>query len=107
LISFGQTWPTQPCSGPTNSLLLNPDFFFWRRRASAKGRVRNGRFASETAERRFQKRNAHLDPEAVKEPVGVGASAVESSIHNSFSSRKAGEMSAVIVMVIVIKRHAA
>ena len=69
--------------------------------ASAKGRVRNGRFASETAERRFQKRNAHLDPEAVKEPVGVGASAVESSIHNSFSSRKAGEMSAVIVMVIV------
>jgi hypothetical protein len=29
-------------------------------------RFRNGRFTSETAVRRFQKRNRHLDPEALK-----------------------------------------
>jgi hypothetical protein len=28
-------------------------------------RFRNGRFASETTVRRFQKRNRHLDPEAL------------------------------------------
>jgi hypothetical protein len=28
-------------------------------------RFRNGRFTSETAVRRFQKRNGHLDPEVV------------------------------------------
>jgi hypothetical protein len=28
-------------------------------------RLRNGRFASENAAQRFQKRNGHLDPEAV------------------------------------------
>jgi hypothetical protein len=28
-------------------------------------RLRNGRFTSETAVKRFQKRNRHLDPEAV------------------------------------------
>jgi hypothetical protein len=29
-------------------------------------RPRNGRFISETAVRRFQKRNGHLDPEVLK-----------------------------------------
>jgi hypothetical protein len=29
-------------------------------------RLRNGHFTSETAARRFQKRNGHLDPEVVK-----------------------------------------
>jgi hypothetical protein len=29
-------------------------------------RLRNGCFTSETAMRRFQKRNGHLDPEALK-----------------------------------------
>jgi hypothetical protein len=29
-------------------------------------RFRNGRFTSETAVRRFQKRNRHLDPEVLK-----------------------------------------
>jgi hypothetical protein len=30
-------------------------------------RLRDGRFTSETAVRRFQKRNGHLDPELVKQ----------------------------------------
>jgi hypothetical protein len=30
-------------------------------------RFRNGRFTSETAVRRFQKRNGHLDPDALKQ----------------------------------------
>jgi hypothetical protein len=34
-------------------------------------RLRNGRFTSETAVRRFQKRNRHLDPEVVKKSVGA------------------------------------
>jgi hypothetical protein len=29
-------------------------------------RLRNGRFNSETAARRFQKQNGHVDPEVVK-----------------------------------------
>jgi hypothetical protein len=32
---------------------------------SVPKRLRNGRFASETAVRQFQKRNGYLDPEAV------------------------------------------
>jgi hypothetical protein len=34
--------------------------------ASLPKRLRNGRFTSETAVRRFQKRNGYLDPEVVK-----------------------------------------
>jgi hypothetical protein len=34
-------------------------------------RLRNGRFASETAVRRFQEQNGHLDPEVVKKSVGA------------------------------------
>ena len=33
-------------------------------------RLRDGRFASETDMRRFQKRTRHLDPEVVKKSVG-------------------------------------
>jgi hypothetical protein len=33
--------------------------------ASIMKRLRNGRFNSETAVRRFQKRSGHLDPEVV------------------------------------------
>jgi hypothetical protein len=44
-------------------------------------RLCNGHFASETAVWRFHKRNGHLDPEAVKNPLGL----LESSGYNSFS----------------------
>ena len=36
---------------PTNFLLLNPDFFFWRQRASAKAGVRNWRWGPKHAGR--------------------------------------------------------
>jgi hypothetical protein len=46
--------------------------------------LRNGRFTSETAVRRFQKRNRQLDPEALKtNPLEL----LESSRYNSFSRR--------------------
>ena len=48
-------------------------------------RFRNGRFTSETAVRRFQNRNRHLDPEsALKNPMEI----LESSRYNSFSRRR-------------------
>ena len=48
-------------------------------------RLRNGRFNSETAVRRFQKRNRHLDPEAllkIRWAIGTSiAAAAESFRH--------------------------
>ena len=42
--------------------------------ASLLKRLRNGRFTSETAVRRFQKRNGHLDPGAVYNKKSFGVS---------------------------------
>ena len=54
-------------------------------------RFRNGRFKSETAMRRFQKRNGHLDPEVLKKnPLEI----LGSSRYNSFF--KAETMGVVI-----------
>jgi hypothetical protein len=52
-------------------------------------RFRNGRFNSETAVQRFQKRNGHLYPEVpsvwtLKNPLGL----LEGSRYNSFSRRR-------------------
>jgi hypothetical protein len=53
--------------------------------ASLLKRLRDGRFTSETAVRRFQKRNGHLDPRSgLKNPLGL----LESSRHKSFLRRR-------------------
>jgi hypothetical protein len=58
---------------------------------------RNGRFNPENALRRFQKRNRHLDPEALyKIRCRWPLELLESSRYNSFSRRGRGAMGVVI-----------